>query len=160
MIRRQRHHWQHIDVFSTVHIAHVRGVKLSVANCRINSDGALHIGRYGERVARQICCARRNLLVVQRYKNVLRIASIDPLTLTVKHVDVEELAPRVDRIALTHRTRASNDAVTGAHGDIKPGLIAVNGSLRVLMSKAAERANDHLQQVALTSNQRRGSIAK
>ena len=72
----------------------------------------------------------RDLVVVQRGEDVLRVAAVDAVAVLVEHVDVEEVGPRV-HLAMTPGGSGSTHhlALTVRHRHIGPDLVGINRAL-------------------------------
>ena len=90
--------------------------------------------------------SRRNLLVVERDEDVLRVAAVDPVSLAVEHVDVDEVREGIDRAVRAHSAGTADDPAAGAGDQLDPDLVGINGSLAEGMADC-ERADDDLDQV-------------
>src|SRR5262249_48056919 len=92
--------------------------------------------------------ARRNLMVVERSKNVLRIAAIDPAAVAVEHEHIDEVRILVDpaMIASVERSISADNPISGSRGEIDPYLIGICSALGKQMPHP-EAADDNLQQI-------------
>ena len=91
----------------------------------------------------------RDLVVVERGEDVLRIAAVDAVAVLVEHVDVEEVGPRV-HLAMTPGGSGSSHhlALTIGHRHIGPDLVGIHRALRERMPQF-ERPDHRLDEVGL-----------
>ena len=88
-------------------------------------------------------------MVVQRHEDVLGVAAIDPRAIAVEHVDVDEVGPGVDPVALAQTAAPPHQpAAVVAHRDVQPELVGVGGALGQVMPQGNGAYND-LQQIVL-----------
>ena len=100
-------------------VIHVDRVELPVAERHLHFQRPALVRRHREFIVHDLAGARRDLVIVQRRENVLRIAAVNPLAVPVEHVDIDEMSPGIDlavrpkpplrpmtRPSLTRRTSA------------------------------------------------------
>ena len=99
--------------------------------------------------------AGRDLLVVERDEDVLRVAAVDPVAVAVEHVDVDEVRVRVDR-AVRRRCPPERPMTRspGLRDQLDPDLVGVDRPLAERVAEA-ERPDDDLDQVRLARLERR-----
>ena len=97
---------------------------------------------------------RRNLVVVQRHENILRIPPRDPVPLAVQHEHIHKMRPRIDLALAIERPASPNDPLPAAHYHIHPHFIRIHCPLREWMPHL-HRANHRLQEIFLPGLQRR-----
>ena len=91
----------------------------------------------------------RNLVVVERHEDVLGVAPVDPRAVAVEHVDIDEVRPGIDPVALAKSAAAADQlAVLVAHGDVQPELVRIRRPLGQVVAQT-ERPHNDLQQVVL-----------
>src|SRR5262249_26272582 len=73
--------------------------------------------------------ARGNLLVVQRHKDVLRIAAINSVAVAVQHVDVNEMRVRIHAAVGTNPAGSSDDPITRFRDQFHPDLVGIDRPL-------------------------------
>ena len=88
-------------------------------------------------------------MVVERHEDVLRVAAVDPGAVAVEHVDVDEVRPGIDPVALAEAAAAADQVPSlVAHLHVEPELVGVRGALGQVVAQA-QGAHDDLQQVVL-----------
>ena len=108
---------------------HVLLVKLAVLQLDLDRHMIVEFLRQRDCV---MCClagARRDLVVVKRDANVLRIAAVDPIAVLIQEEDVDEVGPRVDCLGFVHAATATDDLAVAGDLHIDPDLVGVNGPL-------------------------------
>src|SRR5690606_14769532 len=121
--------------------------------------------RHLEAIVNDAGGSRRDLVVVERDEDVLRVPAIDPLAVTIEKIDVHEVGPRIDVAAVVEPTAPSDDAIAGLDGHIEPDVVRVARSLREVMADL-QRADEDLEKIAATGlenrhlgTDRRGQLA-
>src|ERR1051325_5609453 len=84
---------------------------------------------------RNLSSAGRDLVIVKRRKNVLWIAPIDAIAVAIKHEDVNEMRPGIDRVVGTESAGASDDFLTRCNFAFDPDFVGINGALREGMAE-------------------------
>src|ERR1051325_4098568 len=84
---------------------------------------------------RNLSSAGRDLVIVKRRKNVLWIAPIDAIAVAIKHEDVDEMRPWIDRVVGTESAGASDDFLTRCNFAFDPDFVGINGALREGMAE-------------------------
>src|ERR1051325_7780923 len=98
---------------------------------------------------RDLSSARRDLVIVKRRENVLRIAAINAIAVAIKHEDVDEMRPWIDRVVGTESAGASDDFLARHNFAFDPNLIRINGALRERMTEF-HGAKDGFEQIFLS----------
>ena len=88
----------------------------------------------------------RNLVVIQRHEDILRISSVDTIPLTVKHEDIDKVRPFVDFSVFFNAAASSDNFFSAFDRHIEPDLIRIDGSLRKEMAEF-ESSQHCLQQI-------------
>lgn len=98
--------------------------------------------------------AGRNLVVVERRENVLRIAAVDAVAVAVEHEDVDEMRPRIYFVEHAQRTVAAHDAPGTRGPRVHPDFVRVHRPLREGMAQP-QGADDHFEQIIFPALQLR-----
>ena len=69
-------------------VIHVGRVELAVLQFHFDGQRFVLIFRYDEFVMHHLTCAGRNLMIIERCEDVLRIATINAIAVAVEHIDV------------------------------------------------------------------------
>ena len=102
-IARENHHRQIIDAFGAVDELHVCRIKLSIAHFGFKIDRPRCVIGHMQDKMRDITRAWRDLIVVEREKDVLRVAAIDAVAFTINDECVECARPRIKRAVVAER---------------------------------------------------------
>ena len=86
----------------------------------------------------------RNLVIVDRYKNVLHIASRNAITVLVDHIDVDEVRPGIDFAVRVTSSTSSDHAIAAGNFDVQPDFVRIDCALCEEVSHF-HGANDGLQ---------------
>ena len=78
------------------HDLHVGLIKLAILQSHLDLDRFPHVGRHLQGVVHGLACPGRNLMIVQRHEDVLRVAAVDPTALSIQHEGVHEMGPGID----------------------------------------------------------------
>ena len=89
----------------------------------------------------------RNLVIVKRGENVLRITAVDPASLPIEHIYIDEMRPGIDLVAIAQATALTQRPGPARHFGVHPDLIRVHCPLGERMPQP-QRAQHHLEQVA------------
>src|SRR6266446_6041337 len=74
----------------------------------------------------------RNLMIVERCKNILRIAAVDSVAVAIEHENVHEVRPFIDGAgigAIALGAALADNPVPGTRLEIKPDFIGVRRPL-------------------------------
>ena len=69
--------------------------------------------------------AGRDLVIVERHKDVLTVSPIDAPPFTIEHIGIDEIGPRIDPAFSVHTATASDQAVSVAAATAKNGLSGI-----------------------------------
>src|SRR4029453_17495789 len=97
---------------------------------------------------RDLRCAGRNLVIVERREDVLWIASVDAIAMAVEHIHVHEVRPWIDFFVRAQAAAASDDSRGAADFRVHPNLIRIDGALRERMAEL-DRAQPDFQEIFL-----------
>ncbi len=92
----------------------------------------------------------RGLVIVERGENILRITAIDPIALTVQHIDIHEMGPGIG-LTMGAQTAALSEHFSPAlYLRVHPNFVRVHRALREWMAEP-ERTQDDFEQITLTA---------
>ncbi len=89
----------------------------------------------------------RNLVVVERDKDVLHVAAVDAVAVPVDNVGVDKMRPGVDPPEIVDGAAAADEAVFVSGRDLEPELVGIGSPLGEVVADA-EGADDDLDQIA------------
>ena len=128
-------------------VVDVGAVELAVVDLRLERDRAGLARGHLEAEVDDLAGARRDLLVVERDEDVLRVAAVDPVAVAVEHVDVDEVRDR-DRPSRPGPIPPERPMTrsAGAGDQLDPDLVGVDGPLAERVADA-EGPDHDLDQV-------------
>ena len=130
---------------AALEVLHVQRIELAVAKLDIHRDRSGQIVGHAKRAVNDIARPRRNLVIVQRDEDVLGVASIDPVSLAIDYVGVDEMRPGVDpAIVGLHASTAPDDSISASYRDVEPHLIGIGRPLGEQVAHL-DRANHRLE---------------
>ena len=91
----------------------------------------------------------RDLVVVERREDVLRIATVDPVAVAVEHEHIEPVGPRIDTARLArprHATARGDQRAIRRCRELEPHFIGVDGALREMVPER-QRSHHHLDEI-------------
>jgi len=141
-------------IIGAEHVIHVDRVELPILHLDVDRDLSGRILGHREFIMHHLGGARRDLVVVKRREDVLRIAPVDAVAIPVQHVSIDEVRPGIDIAVRAHPAVAADHLVSAADARINPEFIGIDGALRQRVPQL-ERAQDYFQQIALSSFQSR-----
>ena len=97
-------------------------------------------------------------MVVEHHENVLGVAAVDAVAVSVEDVRVDEVGPRIDAVVLTHAPADADGLLARGYFDLEPDLVRVRRALREEMSEF-QGPDDGLEKIRLTGNEVRNSRA-
>ena len=80
------------------HVVHVDRVEFAVLEFNLQRQRFVLMFGNGETVVHHLAGAGRNLMIVERRENVLRIAAVNTIAVAIQHVNVHEVRPGIDFI--------------------------------------------------------------
>ena len=128
---------------------HILAVELAIVQLGFKLDRALQISRHFQLKVDNLASPWRNLLVIERNEDILRVSPIDPVAFTIKHVNVDEMGQRVDCSLIVDPTRLPNQTVSLAGCQFDPDFVGVNGSLGQRVANSSGPDHD-FHQILLT----------
>ena len=111
------------------HEVHVFLVELAVLE--FDLDRHVVIERLGQRnaVMGDLPRAGRDLVIIKRDANVLWIAAVNTVAVSVEQEDVNEVRPAIDLLLLVHAAAPTDDLSVAGDLHIDPDLVGIDRSL-------------------------------
>ena len=91
-------------------------------------------------------CSRGDLIVVERCKDVSRIAAVNSVSILIEHVDIDKVGPGIHPSVLIQRTTLAKYSMLIGDLDVHPYLVGIGGSLRKKVAQL-EGSNHHFEEV-------------
>ena len=84
------------DVVGVEDVVQIEGVELAVLEFEFQLERSGGIGWNREFEMNHLGGSGRDLVIVERGENILRIPAIDPVAVPIEHVNVHEMGPWID----------------------------------------------------------------
>ena len=98
--------------------------------------------------------AGRDLVVIERHENVLRVAAVDAVSVAVEHEDIDEVAARINLPAVVQGAAAADRLSATGDGHVEPDLVRVDRALGEGVAQF-QRADHDVEEIVSARSQRR-----